>query len=65
MGVRKNTNTILVDVINAVTCEKYTIQISLAHEGSYGFTVALAINLGQENNEYFVNLLYYSRGKKA
>lgn len=38
MGVRKNTNTIPVDVINAVTCKKYTIQISLAHEGNFGFT---------------------------
>lgn len=41
-----------VEIVNNVTGECYSIQISLSHEGEFGFTAVLFINLGRENQGY-------------
>ncbi len=58
-SVKTGTNAIPVDVVNEVTGENYNIQISLAHEGEFGFTAVLSINLGSENAGYTASLYYY------
>ncbi len=58
-SVKTGTNAIPVEVVNEVTGESYSIQISLAHEGEFGFTAVLSINLGSENAGYTASLYYY------
>lgn len=41
LGVSLNTSDIPMDVINMVTGEKSTVQLSLAHDGEFGFTMTL------------------------
>ncbi len=59
-SVKTETNAIPVDVVNNVTGENYSIQISLAHEGDFGFTAVLSIGLGKENAGYTASLYYYN-----
>lgn len=60
LGVDINTSDIPVEVINNVTGEKSSIQISLKHNGEFGFTATLTIDLGASNNGYYANLFYYN-----
>lgn len=53
-------NNIPVDVINNVTGERYSIQISLAYDGEFGFTAVLSINMEAKNVGLYANLFYYS-----
>ncbi|HIX32267.1 MAG TPA: S-layer homology domain-containing protein [Firmicutes bacterium] len=62
MGVSMNTSTIPVDIINAVTGEISTVQLSLAHEGAFGFTLTLSAPLGREHADLWANLYHYDAG---
>ena len=53
-------NNIPVDVINNVTGERYSIQISLAYDGEFGFTAVLSINMEAKNAGLYANLFYYN-----
>lgn len=53
-------NNIPVDVINNVTGERYSIQISLAYDGEFGFTAVLSINMEAKNVGLCANLFYYN-----
>ena len=59
-SVKTGVNTVPVDIINNVTGESYSIQISLAYEGEFGFTAVLSIGLGKENAGYTASLYYYN-----
>ena len=59
-SVKTGVNTVPVDIINNVTGESYSIQISLAYEGEFGFTAVLSINIGKENVGYMASLYYYN-----
>ncbi len=59
-SVKTGVNTVPVDIVNNVTGESYSIQISLAHEGDFGFTAVLSIGLGKENAGYTASLYYYN-----
>ncbi len=59
-SVKTGVNTVPVDVVNNVTGESYSIQISLAYEGEFGFTAVLSIDLGKENAGYTASLYYYN-----
>lgn len=61
-SVKSDTENIPVDVINNITGERYSIQISLAHNGEFGFTAVLSINLGSGNAGQKASLYYYSGG---
>ncbi len=52
--------TIPVDVINTVTGERYSINLTLAHNGEFGFTATLTVNMKAENAGYYANLYYYN-----
>ncbi len=49
-----------VKVINNVTDECDYITISLAHDGEFGFTAVLTIDMGDENEGLYANLYYYT-----
>jgi len=59
VSVQTDTEKIPVDIVNHVTGENYSIQISLAHEGEFGFTAVLSISLGKENAGLAASLYYY------
>ena len=59
-GVKIGTNTIPVDVVNNVTGERHSIQISLAHNGDFGFTAILSVDMDKKNAGLFANLFYYN-----
>lgn len=60
MGVSMNTSTIPVNLINAITGEVGTVQITLAHDGPFGFTMTLTAPVGAENAGYWANLYHYN-----
>lgn len=64
LGVSLNTSDIPVDVINMVTGEKSTVQLSLAHDGEFGFTLTLTAPVGTENKGLWANLYHYNTTKK-
>ena len=55
LGVSMNTSGIPVNVINAITGEATSIQITLAHDGDFGFALTLSAPLGEENAGYWVS----------
>ena len=58
--VKTGTNTIPVDIINNVTGERYSTQISLSYDGEFGFTAVLSINMDAKNAGLYANLFYYN-----
>ena len=59
LGVDLGTSGIDVDVINSVTGELGSVQITLAHDGEFGFALTLTAPLGRENAGYWANLYHY------
>ena len=59
LGVDMGTSGIDVDVINSVTGELGSVQITLAHDGEFGFALTLTAPLGKENAGYWANLYHY------
>ena len=59
-AVSVGTNAIPVDVVNNVTGERYSIQISLAHDGDFGFTATLSVDMDKKNAGLYANLFYYN-----
>ena len=59
MGVSLNTSTIPVDLINAITGEIGTVQLTLKHDGPFGFTMTLTAPVGKENEGLWANLYHY------
>ena len=47
-------------VLNAVTGEISTVQLSLAHDGEFGFTMTLSAPLGRDNADYWANLYWFN-----
>jgi len=47
-------------VINEVAGDNYHMEISLAHNGEFGFEAVLTMNLNAENAGLFANLYYYN-----
>ncbi len=60
-SVKTHTNGIPIDIVNRLTGESYCMQLSLAHEGAFGFTAVLSIGLGSENQGLYANLFYYNQ----
>ena len=59
MGVTMNSDGIPVDIINAITGEHGSVQVELAHNGAFGFTMTLTAPLGAENAGYWANLYHF------
>ena len=65
LGVNLDTHGIPVNVINTITGEVGTVQITLAHNGEFGFTMTLTAPLGKENAGYWANLYHYDEDAEA
>lgn len=51
-----------VKVINSVTGESDYVTISIAHDGEFGFTAVLTVDMGDENEGLYANLYWYTDG---
>ena len=49
-----------VDVINNVTGERFSLNLTLAYDGELGFTATLTVNLELKNAGLYANLFYYN-----
>ena len=65
LGVDLDTSGIPVNVINTITGEIGTVQITLAHNGEFGFTMTLTAPLGKETAGYWANLYHYDERAEA
>ena len=65
LGVTMNSDGIPVDVVNAITGEHGSVQLELAHDGAFGFTMTLTAPLGVENSGYWANLYHYDEDAEA
>ena len=65
LGVTLDASTIPVSVVNTITGAVDTIQISLKHDGEFGFTMTLSAPLGRTNAGYWANLYYYNTRTRA
>ena len=59
LNVTMNSDGIPVNVVNAITGEHGSVQLELAHDGDFGFTMTLTAPLGVENAGYWANLYHY------
>ena len=64
LKVTKDTKNIEEAKIKEVAKEKKTTQINLSHNGNFGFTAVLTINLNKENAGKFANLYYFNTAKQ-
>lgn len=58
-GAESN-NTIPVDVLNRVTGERYSVNLSLSYTGEFGLKAVLSMNVKPENAGLYANLYYYN-----
>ena len=65
LGASLGTSGIPVNVINAITGEHGSVQMTLAHDGAFGFTMTLTAPLGKENAGYWANLYHYDEDAEA
>lgn len=65
LRVSKNVKRIPVNVIDNVTGDNFNMEISLAHNGEFGFEAMLTISLGRKYNDFYANLYYYNPSDKA
>lgn len=49
-----------VDIINQVTGERYSVNLSLSYDGEFGFKAVLTVNVEKENAGLYANLFYYN-----
>ena len=49
-----------VDVINNVTGERYSMNLTFAYDGEFGFTATLTVNMESKNAGLYANLFYYN-----
>ena len=59
MGVTMDTDGIPASVFNAITGETGTVQLTLAHDGEFGFALTLTAPLGKTYADLWANLYHY------
>ena len=64
MRVREETKNIPSQKINEIADVYPHIDLSLAHDGDFGFTAILRLNTGKSNSGMYANLYYYDEDKK-
>lgn len=52
--------TIPVEIINNVTGERYSVNLTLVYDGEFGFRATLTVNMDKKNAGFFANLFYYN-----
>ena len=51
-------DTIPVDLINALTGERFSMNLTLAYDGAFGFEAVMRLNVGEANKGLVANLFY-------
>ena len=64
LKVTKNTNNIPGSTVTAIAGSNPSMQISLAHEGDFGFKATLRIGVGSEHAGKYGNLYYHDKNGK-
>lgn len=64
-NVKTGVNTIPAKLVNSVAGKNYSTQISIAHDGEFGFTAVLCINIGTKNKGLAAKLYYYNKDAEA
>ena len=49
------------DIINNVTGERYRVNLTIAHDGEFGFAAVLTINMDKKNAGLYANLFYFNK----
>lgn len=65
LGVKTGTKTIPAKVINALTGETTTIQLQLNHNGPFGMSLNLSVDLGKKHDGLYANLYFYNPKSSA
>ena len=65
LGVKTGTKTIPAKVINALTGETTTIQLQLNHNGPFGISLKLSVDLGKKHDGLYANLYFYNPKSSA
>ena len=65
LGVKTGTKTIPTKVINALTGEATTIQLQLDHNGPFGMSLKLSVDLGKKHDGLYANLYFYNPKSSA
>ncbi|MEE0510225.1 MAG: S-layer homology domain-containing protein [Peptococcaceae bacterium] len=65
LSVTMGSDGIPVDVVDAITGERDSVQLTLAHDGAFGFTMTLTAPLGAENAGYWANLYHFNEEANA
>lgn len=60
LGVKLNSNSIPQTAIEESFGEQKPIQMEIAHDGEFGFTMNLNVNVGVKNHNLFANVYYYN-----
>lgn len=60
MGVTLGGNKIPADVVKTVAGDNKTLQVSLAHEGNFGYDAGLLLLVGTQYKDLYANLFYYN-----
>ena len=60
LGVKTGTKTIPAKVIHALTGEVTTIQLQLNHNGPFGMSLKLSVDLGKKHDGLYANLYFYN-----
>lgn len=64
LEVKVGANTVPSGIVSSLAGEKPTTQLSLTHNGDFGFRADLTVNLGSENSGGTGNLYYYDSSGK-
>ncbi len=62
LEVLLDSKAIAADVVNEVANGDETVQITLQHNGEFGFEASLKLNVGKEHAGQYGNLYYYNNG---
>lgn len=62
IGVKLNTKSIPAKAVESVANGSDSMQISLAHDGNFGFQADLSIPVSKKNNGKYANLFHYNNG---
>ena len=65
LGVKTGTKTIPAKVIHALTGEMTTVQLQLNHNGSFGMSLKLSVDLGKKHDGLYANLYFYNPKSSA
>lgn len=60
LGVTIGSSSIPADKIKALAGDNKTLELSLAHDGAFGFDAKLVLNVGKEYSGKYANLYYYN-----